>query len=309
MQLKMPEKSQWLRVEARGAIGVDVENRIINGYVVAQLGAFMEVDPRGEFDKKALSSIIKLMKQNPIGTKSRFAHPSLSDDGIGKFLGRAKNPRLDKVAVMQDGQMIELDAVRADLHLDPTAFEGNPNGNLGQYVLDLAQSDPAAFASSIVLDYEEEVRLNKDGTRKKDDDGNDLPPLWRPLRIHASDVVDSGAAVTGFLSADILDGLPDAIVRKGCELLDAQFAGQSREVVESRLTAFMQRYLRVRFDNEGKLMPDDVTSSESAESPGSTTEPVGETTDSGADQDSAETAEEHSDEALALEAWVAGEEE
>jgi hypothetical protein len=259
MQLKIPAKPKWLRANVTGqTLGVDRERRAIMGYVVAQEGAFLEPDPRGEFDEKSLKQIIALMRKNSDGTKSRLGHPTLSDDGISKFTGRARNPRLDTVSVMQDGKQVELQAVRADLYLAESAFEANPNGNIGEYILQRAEEDPNSFASSLVLDTEEEWRLDNHKQRRKYEDGpnagRDMPPLWRPLAIHASDIVDSGAAVTNFLSADILAGLPDAIVRQGCELLDAQFAGQAREVVEARCSAFLNRYLAYRFPEAAEAL-------------------------------------------------------
>jgi hypothetical protein len=59
-----------------------------------------------------------------------------------------------------------------------------------------------------------------------------------------------GPLRAAFLSADILASLPDAIVRQGCELLDAQFAGQERNVIKARLSAFVDRYLNHRFGDE-----------------------------------------------------------
>lgn len=226
------------------------------GYVVAQTGPFMEPGPRGEFDEKSLRQIVTLIKQSPKGAKSRLGHPTLSDDGIARYMGRSRNPRLDTVRVMQDGKEIELQAVRADLYLAESSFD-TPNGNLGEYVLKRAEEDSDSFASSLVLDVNEEWRLDNHKQRTKYDDGRDMPPLWRPLAIHASDIVDSGAACSSFLSADILAGLPDAIVRQGCELLDAQFAGQSPEVVKARLSAFMDRYLAYRFPEAEEALATD----------------------------------------------------
>jgi hypothetical protein len=74
--------------------------------------------------------------------------------------------------------------------------------------------------------------------------------------LHACDVVDDGDATHSFLSADILASLPDAIVRQGCELLDAQFNGQERSVIAARLSAFMDRYLSHRFGEPEQVEPE-----------------------------------------------------
>src|SRR5262245_9637458 len=104
----------WLRANVTGPrVGVDRAHGIILGYVVAQEGRCLESGPRVEFDTKSLGEILRLMKAKPTGLKVRFTHPSLSGDGLGTFLGRAKNPRLDTVSVERDGETVELQAVRA----------------------------------------------------------------------------------------------------------------------------------------------------------------------------------------------------
>lgn len=246
MSRSIPVEPEWLKAGVAGRPAeVDRKNNVLRGYVVAQEGPFKTAG-RGEFDLKSLEKIVELMRAGPpAGLKSRFTHPSLSSDALGSYLGRARNPSLDK-ARTADGQLVN--AVRADLHLDPSSFS-SPKGNLGQYVLDLAESDPDALSSSLVLRTEKEVRLDKDGTPVRDAKGEPLPPLWRPTRLHASDIVDTGDAVDGLLSADQLDidGLPDAVVRRASEALDTLFAGQSREVVQTRVSAWLDRYLALRY--------------------------------------------------------------
>jgi len=257
--MKLATTPEWLKADASGnPVGVDRKNEIIHGVIIAQEGQFKS-EGRGEFDKAALKQIVKLTRAAPNGLKSRFAHPSLSGDGVGKFLGRIKNPRMDVISVREsEGELKtdEINIVRADLHLSKTAFQDNPNGNLGKYVMDLADDDADAFSTSLVLTTDKTLRMDKFGRPLRDEDGNELPPLWFPRRLHASDVVDTGDAVDGMLSTD---GLPDAIVRQGTTLLDEQFAGQTREVVESRCVTWLQRYLDNRYgepEDEGDpLLP------------------------------------------------------
>lgn len=229
--MPLPLESEWLRANvAAKPYGVDRDKKVIRGYVLAQRGPFKS-QGRGEFDDDGLRMAADLINAKPNGVKSRFAHPSLSGDGIGKLLGRSKNARVE------DGKL------RGDLHLDPTSFN-TPDGNLGQYVMDLAESDPEAFGSSLVLKTDKKYRLTEKGDKQTDGKGEPLPPLWYPLAVHASDVVDDGDAVhDGFLSVD----LPDFAVRKGAELLDQMFPGQPREVVEARCQAWLGRYLEVRY--------------------------------------------------------------
>lgn len=78
------------------------------------------------------------------GVKSRFAHPSLSGDGTGTVLGRLKNAR------------VEGEQVLADLHLLKSAHDA-PDGNLANYVMNLAEEDSTVFGLSIVFGHDEEA--------------------------------------------------------------------------------------------------------------------------------------------------------
>ena len=97
--------------------------------------------------------------------------------------------------------------MRADLHLDPTAFT-SPRGNLGRYVLDRAASDPASLSASLVLQYHREPR------------GRGLSPAVRPLALKAADIVDDGAAVRG-----ILDPSPYSARRRTAGEIRRRLAG------------------------------------------------------------------------------------
>jgi len=250
-------ETQWLRTDARGRpVGVDREAEVIRGYVVAQEGPFKS-EGRGEFDKQALREIVRLMKAAPNGLKVRFAHPSLSSDGIGRLLGRARSPRLDKISTRESkGELLtnEITVVRADLHFDASA-RITPSGDLTEYVMTLAESDPDAFSSSLVVMKEEEYRIDKRGRPATDKEGNELPPLWRPLKLHASDVVDTGDAVDGFLSSAFA-GLPDRIVRQAAALVDEQFPNADRDELRTRLTGWLDRYLELRFGPEPPTEPE-----------------------------------------------------
>lgn len=265
----MTEKPEWLRADVRAKTGtVDRDKGIIHGVILAEEGEFK--DKRGEFDRAGIRKAVSLAKEKTSGLKARFTHPSLSSDGLGKFLGRYHDMRSDTVlreVGRDDGGkplVQEKLVARGDLHLDQTALQDPPGGGkpLGIYVMDLAESDGEALGASLVLKVDRITRLDKNKRPLKDETtGEDLPPLWMPTQLHAADVVDDGDATHSFLSADILAGLPDAIVRQGCELLDAQFASQSREVVAARLSAFMDRYLAYRFGSEDEQIATAVATS------------------------------------------------
>jgi len=225
---------KWNKYDSLGKpVGVDEKNNMILGYIVAKKGEFKSKG-RGKFNEESLSKIVQLYP--PAGIKSRFTHPTLSSDGLGKYLGRSLNPRIDG------------DVVRADLRLDESSFN-TPHGNLGGYVMSLAKNDPEAFSSSLVLQAEQIFDRDDKGRIILGEDGEPLAPLWLPTSLKASDVVDTGDAVDEFMSADglSLDELPDAMVRRGSELLNQAFPGQPREVVEARLNSWLSKYLDLRY--------------------------------------------------------------
>ena len=66
---------------------------------------------------------------------------------------------------------------------------------LGQYVMDLAESDPGALNSSLVLKSDRKPQTDP-VTGKKN---FDAPPLWMPTEIFGSDIVADGDATHGGL--------------------------------------------------------------------------------------------------------------
>lgn len=245
MPRTLPARPDWLRpaLAVGRPVKADREARVLRGYVVAQLGAFKS--RRGQFTEESLARIKQLMdRAEPAGLKSRFTHPSMSDDGLGTFLGRSH-------AAVIDGNK-----VRADLHFDATASR-TPKGDLAGYVLDLADSDPDALSSSLVLRSEKVQVLDERGRPKVDDTGEEIPPVWLPTHLHASDIVDTGDAVDGLLSAGVdVGGLPLSALWYGAELLDGVFPHDCpRDVVEARLAAWVERYLALRYGEPGGPPP------------------------------------------------------
>jgi hypothetical protein len=160
-----------------GGVRIDRENAIIKGFAVVTKG--ITKDERGEFDDEALESIVSLGNQAKLGVKSRFGHPNMSSTALGTFLGRVKN-------FLRDGNI-----VRADLHIDKTAFD-TPDGDLAGYVLNLAQSDPEMFGASMVIHWDAEERNDLEAGEEN------LPPFIRVTKLLSVDVVDDPAANNGF---------------------------------------------------------------------------------------------------------------
>ena len=155
---------------------------VIRGFAVMTQGQVK--DMRGwQIDDITLSQIVDAGNKSQLGLKSRFGHPNMSSTALGTFTGRAKNFR-------KDG-----DIARADLFISKTAYE-TPDGDIASYVLDLAEKDPDAFGTSVVLGEFDLEHTEKE----KNKDGKDLPPKLRVSSLMAVDVVDDPAANDGMFN-------------------------------------------------------------------------------------------------------------
>jgi hypothetical protein len=195
---------EYLRagVAAGNPVGVDEENKVINGYVVAQLGAFKT--GRGEFDGESLAGIVRLINAQADGVVVNYGHQENvgSPEALDGFLGRAKNARVDG------------DKVRADLHFNETAFLSHNGGaSRGERLLKRAKSDPGSFASSLVVFPEKHQRRGG-------------PPVWRALSIQSSDIVYVGDAVHG--------GILAASDPEADEAIRLRWRNRKRKAVDNR---------------------------------------------------------------------------
>jgi DNA-binding ferritin-like protein len=236
---------------------VDREKKIIFGLPLAQQGDFKS-EGRGSFDLKSLQLVLSMAQAAPRGLKSRLAHPDESNDGIDKTLGRFQDPRLGTVADRESDGTLKVDtvpAVLADLHFNAAASKGA--FDMADYLMTMAETDSALFSTSLVLQTEKEPRRNTDGTPMLGPDGEELPPLWRPTKLMACDVVSTGDACDGILaraggSLEALAGLPNGVVFAAQAALDKQFSGKPRAFVEGHCQSFLRRYLDRRY---GSLAP------------------------------------------------------
>ena len=212
-------QNKFFRTDVIRGTGVRIskEQNVIKGFAVVTKG--ITKDARGEFDDTALDTVVTLGNESKFGIKSRFGHPNMSNTALGTFLGRVKNFRRED------------DIVRADLYVDKTAFNA-PDGDLGNYVMDLAKSDPDAFGSSMVIYWDSEKR------KEKDLEDNELPPFIRVKKLFSIDVVDDPAANDGLFGMSFFSDS----VKPSAEMtsfLDKFL--QQPEAVEG-VIAFLDRY-------------------------------------------------------------------
>ena len=148
-------------------------------------------------DDETLTQVAELAKRGKHGVKSRFTHPSMSADGLGRHLGR-----------IHDVQMTEGGRVIGDLHFSEAAHQ-TPEGDLASYVMSLAIEDPSAAGLSIVFEHDPKAEIefmlehgaSIDGNfvdtsafQSPDPENANNYPHVRLSKLRAADVVDEPAA-------------------------------------------------------------------------------------------------------------------
>ena len=222
---------------------VDRERKIIFGVSMLQKGDLNDDRP-WTIDDVSIAQVIKLTKSNPKGAKSRFTHPNMSNDGLGKFIGRMRKPRRS-----EDGQH-----ALANLHLAPIAFKTTIEGmsqSLGDHILDLADNDPDVFGLSLA------PKLDQEAMRELERRGQRTP--MRFAGLHAVDVVDEPAATRGGIFGGMELSIGNA-PKLASESLDKIFAGAEEEVIRQRVDSFLNTYLANRFHSQDQPLGEDIVS-------------------------------------------------
>ncbi len=190
MASRKPEKFRAHTNSALSGSTLDRDANIIKGYAVMTKGEALGHNLW--IDGVMLAQVAEAGNAASKGIKGRFTHPGLCSDGLGKYLGRSKNFRLDG------------DVVRADLHISPVADQ-SPDGPLGSYVLNMAEEDPDAFGASIVFSHDIGAEHEFAGAHENDkgvfvspDPANTEGfPHARLGKLWDADIVDSPAANPG----------------------------------------------------------------------------------------------------------------
>lgn len=204
-------------------LGVDMNTRTIHGAAIIQAGSLNDDRP-WHIDQHTLEQVVELGNRRNRGLKARLTHPNMSDDGMGKVLGKWSNFRIDG------------DTVRADLKIAESADKSFV-GEIGTYVLELAAEDPDLFGVSIVSELSEEM-FEEDTDLFDEELGT---TAFRLSTLYAADVVDEPAATRGGLfDTNGLADLPAMVTR----VIDTHFAEATPEELLSRFEGFTQKYFK-----------------------------------------------------------------
>lgn len=221
----------------------------IRGRVLAEEGIFN--DERGQFDEQSLELVAELGNKAKKGLKSYFKHKSLSDDNLGRFLGRDHDLYVD-----DSGEKLKVRS--SHFVLSSSAMKSPPEGGgtpYGEYVAELVITDPQALSSSLTLNYKPEE------STETSEEGDAQPQIWRPTRLWSIDVVSQGAAVGDFLGFD--EKGDEQLVAKASEFAEQFFDADeiTPEVMRARLNNFVDKIVQSHFQDK-EPMADDPKQSE-----------------------------------------------
>lgn len=188
-------------------------------------------------DSTMLRSVAERINEASSGLKSRFTHPGMSSDGLGKLTARVKGPA-----------ELRGDTVYADLHIVESSRD-TPDGDLGGYVMDLAEKDGDLFGVSIV--FEHDLEAEESFANEYRIDGEFISPDAENLEdfyhvrlgdLMAADVVDEPAAnPNGLFSRSDLPREYFALLNYCCGLTDEK--PTNYEADPDRVKQFFNRFL------------------------------------------------------------------
>lgn len=227
--------------DSRGAVyrtGGDYGHGVIYGAAVITRGEALGHD--AWIDAGMLEQVADAINLSEKGTKARFTHPSMSGDGMGKYLGRFRNGEVDG------------DVVRADLHFAEAGHK-TPDGDLASYVMDMAEEDPEAFGISISFEHDSEAMAafaadyadERGGFVSPDIENDRNLPHVRLSKLRAADAVDDPAAnPTGlFQRGGDVPRSADRLLSYAFGLDGAESPGAHFNINPDRARGFAQRWL------------------------------------------------------------------
>lgn len=217
-------------------VRVDRAARVVFGCALMQAGDLNTGDSRHwTVSADSLLQAYTFAARGNNGLKARFTHPNMSADGMGSYLGRWKNFKLTG------------DTLRADLHLADAAFH-SPQGDLGTYIMEMADNAPDMFGVSLATELDMESLAQFETLAEE---AGDCSARW-PMKftaIRAGDVVDEPAATRGGMF-DLMTVDQRNLPAQATALLQTYFGDAEPAVVRSRIDGFLDRY----FSNKGATM-------------------------------------------------------
>ena len=167
---------------------VDRATGIISNVQIAKVGSAKGHNVN--LNQNFINDVVLKGNAHKPGLKARFGHPNICATALGSYLGRFKNFRENNGTAF------------ADMHLDKLAIK-SPNGDLYNYVLDMAENNPDMFGASIAFKQGKELKI-------KDSKGK-FQTFASIDSLYAADFVDSPAATDGLFELFHQDDLASQV--------------------------------------------------------------------------------------------------
>lgn len=193
-------------------------------------------------DETFVEQVRRAVAALPDGVKSRWTHPDMSSDGLGKLTSRIMDP-----VKSADGKQLF-----ANQHFLGIAHRA-PDGDLAGYLMDLAEEDPKAYGLSIVFHRDEAAaeafhlaNLDENGEFRSPDRNN--VHNYEHIRLgalEAADAVDEPAANPNGLFSRTKDIAreADAVAMFALGLTNERPAILQLGLDPDRVRAFAMRFL------------------------------------------------------------------
>ncbi len=235
---------KYFRAMSRGASSVDRADGHYGGGVIRGVSVITQGEALGHelwIDGRMVQQVSDAINDKELGVKSRFTHPSMSGDGLGKHVGRIMDAELSA-----DGRQ-----ALASQHFSVSAHR-TPDGDLAGYLMDLADEDPEAYGLSIVFSLDE-GEMQRFAAANTDDRGEFASP--DPLNVNnypharlselrAVDAVDEPAAnPSGLFHREGIIEQADALASYALGISDDRPATTQLGLDPERMRGFVSRFL------------------------------------------------------------------
>lgn len=149
-----------------------------------------------EADQRTLEAMARLGNAKPRGVMSRFGHPAMSENAMGKRVATASNFRVEEGVLYQDMEMFE------PARKSPAFGGADPI----EYIVEASRNQPDKIGLSAVITMTPTWVLSDgseepaDNYRERPEDATTRLPVIRPTKLHALDFVSEGALTSSMFS-------------------------------------------------------------------------------------------------------------
>ena len=143
-------------------------------------------------DQRTLEMMASLAAAKGKPIRARFGHPGISEQSMGKQIGRTSNYRVAGNQLLYDLELLEVARTSPAFAQDPI-----------EYILQMAHKHPTDIATSVVIetgavwvlsDGTEIDAFTDDGGRvKRPETATSKSPIMRPVTFYYTDLVQEGA--------------------------------------------------------------------------------------------------------------------